>query len=79
MGFNILAFPCNQFGAQEPEECPAIKRFAQSRGVEFTMMDKIDVNGFGAHPAYDYLKKVAGPVRPPCVYTCVSFSFASCS
>lgn len=62
MGFNILAFPCNQFGEQEPEACPAIKRFAQAKGVEFTMMDKVDVNDEDAHPVYDYLKKVAGPV-----------------
>jgi len=63
VGFNILAFPCNQFGEQEPEACPAIKRFAKSKGVEFTMMNKIDVNGFDAHPVYHYLKKVAGPPR----------------
>jgi len=63
VGFNILAFPCNQFGEQEPEKCPAIKRFAKSKGVEFTMMDKIDVNDFDAHLVYDYLKKVAGPPR----------------
>ncbi|KAL3802715.1 hypothetical protein ACHAW5_000967 [Stephanodiscus triporus] len=31
--FNILAFPCNQFGKQEPEECPAIKRFAKEEGL----------------------------------------------
>ena len=62
MGFNILAFPCNQFGEQEPETCPKIKRFAQSNGVEFTMMNKVDVNGIDAHPVYHYLKKVAGPV-----------------
>ena len=45
-----------------PEECPAIKRFAKKKGVEFTMMDKVDVNGVEAHPVYHYLKKVAGPV-----------------
>lgn len=61
VGFDILAFPCNQFGEQEPEECPSIKRFAKKRGVEFTMMNKVDVNGVDAHPIYHYLKKVAGP------------------
>ena len=45
-----------------PEECPAIKLFAKRKGVEFTMMDKVDVNGVEAHPVYHYLKKVAGPV-----------------
>lgn len=63
VGFNILAFPCNQFGEQEPETCPKIKRFAKSKGVEFTMMNKVDVNGPDAHDVYDYLKKVAGPPR----------------
>ena len=62
MAFNILAFPCNQFGEQEPETCPAIKRFAESKGVEFTMMNKVDVNGIDASIVYHYLKKVAGPV-----------------
>ena len=45
-----------------PEECPAIKRFAQRKGVEFTMMNKVDVNGIDAHAVYHYLKKLAGPV-----------------
>ena len=62
-GFNILAFPCNQFEEQEPEECPAIKKFAKKKGVDFTMMNKVDVNGIDAHPVYHYLKKVAGPPR----------------
>ena len=53
-----------------PEECPTIKSFAIKKGVEFTMMDKVDVNGVGAHPVYHYLKKVAGPVSINvfCVY-----------
>lgn len=58
----ILAFPCNQFGKQEPEELSTIKRFAfEKKGVEFKMMSKIDVNGSSASPVYKYLKKVAGP------------------
>jgi len=61
--FNILAFPCNQFGGQEPEACPTIKNFAIKKGVHFTMMDKIDVNGVDAHPVYHFLKKVAGPPK----------------
>ena len=47
-----------------PEACPKIKRFAESKGAKFTMMDKVDVNGLDAHPVYHYLKKVAGPVSP---------------
>ena len=63
VGFNILAFPCNQFGEQEPKECGVIKQFAESKGVEFTMMNKVDVNGEHSSPVYFYLKKVAGPPR----------------
>ncbi|KAL7460994.1 hypothetical protein ACHAXS_001432 [Conticribra weissflogii] len=63
IGFNILAFPCNQFGEQEPNSCSEIKRFAENKGVEFTMMNKVDVNGMDAHEVYHYLKKVAGPPR----------------
>lgn len=59
----IMAFPCNQFGEQEPEECRAIKRFAQSRGAEFRMMFKIDVNGLNTHPVYKFLKQSAGPAN----------------
>jgi len=59
----IMAFPCNQFGEQEPEECRAIKRFAQSRGAEFRMMYKIDVNGLNTHPVYNFLKQSAGPAH----------------
>ena len=50
--FEILAFPCNQFGGQEPQTCSEIKRFAQSKGVEFRMMNKIDVNGMSLIFAY---------------------------
>lgn len=51
------------FVSYRPEACPAIKLFAKAKGVEFMMMDKVDVNGLDAHPVYHYLKKVAGPVR----------------
>ena len=54
----ILAFPCNQFGAQEPEDNTGIKVFAEGKGVEFTIMDKVDVNGSNAHVVYMFLKKV---------------------
>ena len=54
---DILAFPCNQFGSQEPEGPAWIKNFAKEKGVEFTMMEKIDVNGPKTHPVYLFLKK----------------------
>ena len=58
---NILAFPCNQFGEQEPDSNEDIHEFALHYGVEFTMMDKIDVNGPVASIVYKYLKAQAGP------------------
>jgi glutathione peroxidase-family protein len=58
---NILAFPCNQFGNQEPGTAEEIKAFAKSKGVEFTMMNKIDVNGANTSLIYLFLKNRAGP------------------
>jgi glutathione peroxidase-family protein len=57
----ILAFPCNQFGKQEPGSAADIKAFAKSEGVKFRMMEKINVNGPDANIVYKYLKKKAGP------------------
>lgn len=52
-GFSVLAFPCNQFGGQEPDVCPRIKAFAQDKyHAEFPMMDKIDVKGPNQAPVY---------------------------
>jgi glutathione peroxidase-family protein len=53
---NILAFPCNQFGEQEPGTKEEIKQFVQKYGVQFIMMDKINVNGPNASKLYKYLK-----------------------
>lgn len=56
-GLRILAFPCNQFGSQEPGTDAEVKQFATSRfGVTFDMFSKINVNGDDAHPLYKYLK-----------------------
>jgi len=57
----ILAFPCNQFGGQEPGTNQEIKDFAQSKGVTFEMMDKIAVNGPNTSDVYTFLKANAGP------------------
>jgi glutathione peroxidase-family protein len=57
---NILAFPCNQFGKQEPGTAEDIKEFAQERGVRFQMMQKVDVNGPAASLVYKFLKKQGG-------------------
>lgn len=56
----ILAFPCNQFGQQEPGSAQEIKQFAAAKGVRFQMMQKIDVNGDDAHLVYKYLKHKTG-------------------
>ena len=55
-GLAIVAFPCNQFGAQESGSCEAISKFAKGKNVEFTMMDKVDVNGPNTHPVWAFLK-----------------------
>jgi len=60
-GFNVLGFPCNQFGSQEPGSNAEIKSFCSTRyDVSFPMFAKIDVNGSNAHPLWDYLKKQKG-------------------
>ena len=57
-GFSVLAFPCNQFGAQEPEGEAKIGEFcATVFGATFPLFAKIEVNGPGAHPLYGYLKQ----------------------
>jgi glutathione peroxidase len=57
-GLEILAFPCNQFGAQEPGNAEEIKHFCQlNYDVKFPLFSKVDVNGENAHPLYQYLKE----------------------
>jgi glutathione peroxidase len=59
-GFAVVAFPCNQFGAQEPGNADDIAGFCSlNYGVSFPIMAKIDVNGAGAPPLYDWLKAQA--------------------
>ncbi len=53
----MLAFPCNQFGAQEPGTNAEILEFAQSKyDANFPMFAKIEVNGDGAADLYKWLK-----------------------
>jgi glutathione peroxidase len=55
-GLEVLGFPCNQFGKQEPGDAAQIGAFCeQNYGVTFQMFDKVDVNGERAHPLYRYL------------------------
>ena len=59
-GLEVIGFPCNQFGAQDPGSNSEIGAFCQKNyGVSFTMMEKINVNGSDAHPVYQWLKSQA--------------------
>jgi glutathione peroxidase len=55
--FEVLGFPCNQFGAQEPGSADEIAEFCKINfGVTFPLMAKVDVNGPGASPLFDWMK-----------------------
>lgn len=59
-GFEVLAFPCNQFGAQEPGSEEEIVEFCTTRfSATFPIFAKIDVNGADTHPLYSWLKAEA--------------------
>ncbi|MCA8916067.1 MAG: glutathione peroxidase [Planctomycetes bacterium] len=55
-GFNVLGFPCNQFGAQEPGTPEQIREFCTTKfSVDFPMFEKVEVKGAGKHPVYQFL------------------------
>jgi glutathione peroxidase len=57
-GLTVLAFPCNQFGAQEPGNADEIANFCSlTYDVTFPVLGKIDVNGDDADPLFEHLKK----------------------
>ena len=57
-GLEVLGFPCNQFGAQEPGDEQQIESFCEiNYGVTFPLFAKVDVNGDNAAPLYKYLKR----------------------
>lgn len=59
-GLTVLGFPCNQFGAQEPGDAAEIANFCTlTYDVSFPVMAKIDVNGDGADPLFQWLKTEA--------------------
>jgi glutathione peroxidase len=59
-GLEVLVFPCNQFGRQEPGSSADIAGFCTRHyGVSFQMFEKIDVNGAAAHPLYQWLTRAA--------------------
>ncbi len=59
-GLEILGFPCNQFGGQEPGSDAEIQSFCTGTfGIQFPIFAKIEVNGENAHPLFKHLKKQA--------------------
>ena len=59
-GFTVLAFPCNQFGAQEPGSAEEIAQFCTSRyATTFPLFAKVEVNGEHAHPLWRWLTREA--------------------
>lgn len=60
-GLEILAFPCNQFGKQEPGDAEEIKNFCTlNYEVSFPLLGKIDVNGKDADPLWEFLREEKG-------------------
>ena len=67
-GFAVLGFPCNQFGAQEPGDAKQIATFCETNyAVTYPMFAKIDVNGSGAHPLYEHLKREKSGLLGPAI------------
>ena len=59
-GFEVLGFPCNQFGGQEPGDADEIAEFCKINfGITFPLMQKVEVNGADASPLFDWMKKEA--------------------
>ncbi len=65
-GFEVLAFPSNEFAAQEPGSNEEIAQFCETKfGVEFPMFEKISVNGSGRHPLYiDLIRAQPNHTKP---------------
>ena len=60
-GFEILDFPCNQFGEQAPGSIQEIHQFCTANfDIRFPQFDKIEVNGANEHPLYTWLKAQKG-------------------
>jgi glutathione peroxidase len=60
-GLVVLGFPCDQFGHQEPGDAAEIKNFCSlTYDVDFPMFAKVEVNGAGAHPLWQWLKDEKG-------------------
>jgi glutathione peroxidase len=56
--FEIIGFPCNQFGSQDPGSNDEIQQFCQvNYGVTFPVLGKTEVNGDKVEPVYEWMKK----------------------
>jgi glutathione peroxidase len=65
-GLEVLGFPCNQFGNQEPGTAEQIGEFCERNyGVSFPIFAKIDVNGSNTHPLYQFLKRAKPGIFGP--------------
>lgn len=72
--FTVLAFPCNQFGAQEPGDDAQIGAFCRTRfGVGFPLMAKGDVNGAGASPLWHWLTRADSSYPQPVKWNFTKF------
>ncbi|NJR66654.1 MAG: glutathione peroxidase [Leptolyngbyaceae cyanobacterium CRU_2_3] len=61
-GLKVLGFPCNDFGAQEPDSPEEIAKFCDRRyGVSFELFDKVHARGSQQHPLYTYLTRTGQP------------------
>ena len=62
-GLEVLGFPCDQFGHQEPGNDDEIKSFCETNySINFPIFSKIEVNGDNAHPVYKFLKGEKGGI-----------------
>jgi glutathione peroxidase len=70
--FEIVAFPCNQFGGQEPGTAMDIRALADSFDAKFVIASKVEVNGSNAHPLFEFAKAALPGV---CGTTAVKWNF----
>ncbi len=76
-GLEILGFPCDQFGKQEPGDAETIKNFCTDKyAASFQLFEKTEVNGKNAHPIYKYLKQeLRGSLGRPIRWNFPNFSW----
>ncbi|CAG5104299.1 Oidioi.mRNA.OKI2018_I69.chr1.g1185.t1.cds [Oikopleura dioica] len=78
-GLSVMAFPCNQFGGQEPGTDEEIKEHVQEKyGVTFDMMSKINVNGPDQIPLYEWMKSTEPGKNQPIKWNFTNFVIDRC-